>query len=119
VVIRDHTGLVKAAAARWLVAAKEGLELAAENGYDKVILEVDCSGLETLLDDDDDDDGMRSAIGGVCFDITELGRSFVDFHVAWVRKEANSVAYCCACMVSATESAIFSGSTISRIGCRD
>jgi hypothetical protein len=70
VVIRDHTGLVKAAAARWLddvpgaltveaMAAKEGLKLAAENGYDKVIIEVDCSGLKTLLDGDD---GMRSAI---------------------------------------------------------
>ena len=57
-------------AARWLddvpdaltaeaMAAKEGLELAAENGYNKVILEVDCSGLKTLLDGDD---GTRSAI---------------------------------------------------------
>ncbi|CAD6237159.1 unnamed protein product [Miscanthus lutarioriparius] len=91
VVIRDQTGLVKAVAARWLddvpdaltaeaMAAKEGLELAAENGYDKVIFEVDCNGLKTLLDGDD---GMRSAIGGLCFDITELGRSFVNFRVAW------------------------------------
>jgi hypothetical protein len=115
VVIRDHTGLVKAVAARWLddvpdalmveaMAAKEGLELAVENGYDKVILEVDCSGLKTLLDGDD---GMRSVIGGLCFDITELCRSFVDFHVAWVRREANSVAHCCACMVSATKCSFF------------
>ena len=115
VVIRDQTGLMKAAAARWLddvpdaltaeaMAAKEGLELAAKNGYDKVILEVDCSGLKTLLDGDD---GMRSAIGGLCLGITGLGRSFVDFRVAWVRREANSVAHCCACMVSATERSFF------------
>ena len=48
VVIRDQTGLVKAVAARWLddvldaltaeaMAAKEGLELAAENGYDSYL----------------------------------------------------------------------------------
>ena len=115
VVIRDQTGLVKAVAARWLddvldaltaeaMAAKEGLELAAKNGYDKVILEVDCSGLKTLLDGDD---GMRSAIGGLCLGITGLGRSFVDFRVAWVRREANSVAHCCACMVSAIERSFF------------
>ena len=115
VVIRDHTGLVKAAAARWLddvpdaltaeaVTTMEGLELLAENGYDKAVLEVDCSGLKTLLDGDD---GMRSAIGGICFDIIELGRGFVDFRVAWVRREANSVAHCCACTVSATERSFF------------
>jgi hypothetical protein len=45
VVIRDHLGLVQAVAARWFddvlnvltaeaIAAMEGLELAAENGYD-------------------------------------------------------------------------------------
>jgi hypothetical protein len=33
------------------MAAKEGLELAVENGYDRVILEVDCRGLQTLLED--------------------------------------------------------------------
>ena len=53
--------------------AKEGLELAVENGYDRVILEVDCSSLKSLLDDQN---GMRSSIGGLWFHITELGRSF-------------------------------------------
>lgn len=78
VVIRDHEGTVLAGAARWFdhvpnvltaeaMAAKEGLELAMENGYDRVILEVDCNSLVTLLADAD---GMRSAIGGLCFDIT-------------------------------------------------
>jgi hypothetical protein len=53
-VIRNHLGLVQVAMARWLddvpdaltaeaMAAKEGLELAVENGYyDRVLLEVDC-----------------------------------------------------------------------------
>jgi hypothetical protein len=60
VVIHDHSGLVVSAAARWFdgipdtltakaSAAKEGLELALELGYDRVILEVDCQGLKTLL----------------------------------------------------------------------
>jgi hypothetical protein len=115
VVIRDHRGDVKAAAARWFddvpdvltaeaMAAKEGLELAVENGYDKVILEVDCCSLMALLNGDE---ATRSSIGGMCFDITKLGRSFVDFRVVWVHRDANSVAHCCACMVSATERSFF------------
>lgn len=63
VLSRDHQGNVLAAAARWpfddvpdtltveAMAAKEGLELASENSYDRVILEVDCKGLKNLLDD--------------------------------------------------------------------
>jgi hypothetical protein len=73
VVIHDHSGLVVSAAARWFdgipdtltakaSAAKEGLELALELGYDRVILEVDCQGLKTLLGDPS---SMRSSIGGL------------------------------------------------------
>jgi hypothetical protein len=51
----------------------------------------------------EDRSGMRSSSGGHCFDIMELGRSFVDFRVEWVCREANSVAHCCASMVTATE----------------
>jgi hypothetical protein len=113
VVIRDHLGLVKEAAARWLddvsdaltfeaMAAKEGL--AVENGYDRVILEIDCRGLQTLLEDSF---CVRSVIGGLCFDITELSRSFIDFRVKWVCREANSVANYYASMVSVTERSLF------------
>jgi hypothetical protein len=77
------------------MAAKEGLKLVLENSYDKLILEVDSR------------EGMRSSVGGVCFDITELGRSFCEFKIVWVCREANSVANCCASMVSATERATF------------
>jgi ribonuclease HI len=111
VVIRDHSGMVRAAAERWFedvpdaltaeaLAAKEGLELALEIGYDSVILEVDCQCLRTLLKDPA---SMRSSIGGLCLDIKELGRSFIDFRVEWVFREANSVAHYCAYMVLATE----------------
>ena len=62
VVICDHEGVMLAGAARWFdhvpdaltaeaMAAKEGLELAMENGYERVILEVDCSSLTALLAD--------------------------------------------------------------------
>lgn len=115
VVICDHRGSVLAGAARWFdnvpdaltaeaLAAKEGLELAMENGYDKVILEVDCSNLKSLIANDT---GWTSAIGGLCFDITELSRNFAEFKVEWVYREANSVGHCCASMVSCTERASF------------
>jgi hypothetical protein len=55
------------------MAAKEGLELASENGYDRVILEVDCRGLKNLIDGKS---SPLSSIGGLCFDITEIDRSF-------------------------------------------
>jgi hypothetical protein len=111
VVIRDHLGQVHSVAARWYeavpdaltakaMATKEGLELAVENGYDQIILEVDCRNLKTLIEDHT---GLRSSIGGPCFDITELGRSFSDFRVAWVCRDANSVAHCCASTVLAME----------------
>lgn len=115
VVIRDHSGQVLAGAARWFdclpdaltaeaMSAREGLELAIENGYDKVILEVDCSNLKALLEDQG---GVRSAIGGLCFDISELSREFRDFKIFWCSRGANSVAHRCAQMVSATERSVF------------
>jgi hypothetical protein len=80
------------------MAAKEGLLLALENSYDKVILEVDSNTLKFIVDSRV---RMRSLIGGICFDITELGRSFYKFKIIWVCREANSVTHRCASMVSA------------------
>ncbi|RLM87720.1 hypothetical protein C2845_PM04G12950 [Panicum miliaceum] len=115
VVIRDHDGVVLAAATRWLgsvkdvltaeaMAAKEGLELAVECGVDKAVLEVDCSELTKVLESSD---GVRTSIGGLCFDITELSRSFSEFKLYWVRRDANSVACDCACVGSDTECSQF------------
>jgi hypothetical protein len=50
---------------------------------------------------------MRSSIGRLCFDIAELGKSFVDFRVEWVCREANSVVHYYACMATATERSFF------------
>jgi hypothetical protein len=86
------------------MAAKEGLELSMEMGCEKVLLETDCSALKPLLENSD---GMRSFIGGICFNISELGKSLIEFRVAWVSRDANSVAHCCARMVSPTEHALF------------
>jgi ribonuclease HI len=114
-VIRDHAGIVKGGVARWFddvgdvltgeaLAAKEGLELAAELGFDRVILEVDCQELSKLLQSPY---SCTSSIGGLCFDIIELGKSFSEFSVRWVRREANSVAHFCASIVSATDRCSF------------
>lgn len=95
-VIRDHEGVVCSGAARWLdditaeaLVAKEGLELAWEIGYDRVILETDCKNLKSLLEDLS---GLRSVIGGICFDITEVVKNFSDFRLVWMCRESNSVA---------------------------
>lgn len=114
-IVRDHTGAIAGAAARWFddipdaltaeaLAAREGLELAVELGLDNVVLEVDCQGLVNLLKDPS---SSRSAIGGLCFDITELGKNFSLFVVRWVRREANSVAHVCASTVSLYERSFF------------
>jgi hypothetical protein len=106
---------VQAAAARWFddvpdvltaetLAAKEGLELAVENGYDRVVLEVDCRSLKSLLVDRACE---RLSIGGICSDITELDRSFSDFRIEWMCRDANSVAHHCARMVTAMERSQF------------
>lgn len=115
VVIRDYQGAVCAGAARWFddisdaltaeaIAAKEGVELAIELGYDRVLLEVDSKNLKTMLEERSN---VKSSIGGLCYDIMELSRSFSEFRVEWVCREANSVSHCCAGMVTATERSFF------------
>lgn len=97
------------------MATKEGLELAAHMGFDRVMLEVDCQGLKILLLDGS---GVKSSVGGLCFDISDLSRSFIDFRAVWVCREANSVTHCCASMVSATERSLFLLDSIPESGCR-
>ena len=115
VVIRDHTGVVVGAAARWFddvesalaveaLAAREGLELASELGLGKVILEVDCQVLARFLLDPN---SVYSTIGSLCLDIIELGKGFSDFQVCWVGRDANAAAHVCAATISATERSFF------------
>ena len=59
---------------------------------------------KTLLGDPS---SRRSVIGGLCFDITELGKEFEEFRVEWVCRGANSVAHLCATRVSALERSFF------------
>jgi hypothetical protein len=61
---------------------------------------VDCRGLKNLIDGKS---SPLSSIGGLCFDIIEIGRSFCEFHV----EKANSAAHCCASMVSVTHRSYF------------
>ena len=111
VVIRDQDGLVVGGSARWFedvpdvltaeaMAAREGLELAVELGLDRVMLEVDCQELSKLLLSQH---ASTSHIGGLCFDILELGKVFSEFKIRWIQRDANSVANLCASMVSATD----------------
>jgi len=86
------------------LAAKEGLELAAELGLNKILLEVDCQALSNFLQGPQP---FTSSIGGLCFDILELGKSFASFSNRWIRRYANSVAHACASLVSAAERAFF------------
>jgi len=111
VVIRNEAGLVAGGSARWIenvsdaltaeaLATREGLELAAELGLDWVILEVDCQELSKLLLSQH---STSSCIGGLCFDVIELGKMFSEFCIRWVRRDAKSVANFCASTVSPTD----------------
>ena len=83
---------------------RRGLELAAELGLNKILLEVDCQALSNFLQGPQP---FTSSIGGLCFDILELGKSFPSFSNRWIRRDANSVAHACASLVSAAERAFF------------
>ncbi|TVU26789.1 hypothetical protein EJB05_29353, partial [Eragrostis curvula] len=103
VIVRNERGDTPAVEGRWMEhlpdaltaeasAARHGLSLAVALGYDKVILEVDNSSLATSIRTDAPN---LSTISGLCQEIKELGRSFVDFNVSLVGREANSAAHCC------------------------
>jgi hypothetical protein len=83
-VLRDHYGKVLAARASWYgpildalvaeaVAARDGLELAAQLGLMKVILEIDSAVLVAALTSEGTD---RSIIAGLCHDIQEQSSVF-------------------------------------------
>jgi ribonuclease HI len=102
-VLRDHHGKVLAAQARWLgpihdalsaeaLAAYDGLKIAALQDFARIVLESDSVVLVAALNSSSLD---RSAVAGICHDIRELSRSFSDFKVYFVRREANALADRC------------------------
>jgi hypothetical protein len=77
----------------------DGLLLARAGGYGKVILEVDNISLVNLLRSID---GIQSPIAGIWHEITDVGRSFTSFSIAFVHREGNEAAHCCAKFASET-----------------
>ncbi|TVU27153.1 hypothetical protein EJB05_29736, partial [Eragrostis curvula] len=110
VIIRDERGDTLGVEGRWMehlpdsitaeaMAARNGLSLAVASGYHKVILEVDNRSLAISLRAVVPD---ILTISGLCREIQELGRSFVEFEVSLVGREPNSAAHCCAKMATAS-----------------
>ncbi|KAF8769630.1 hypothetical protein HU200_006226 [Digitaria exilis] len=106
-IIRDAGGCLLAAAAKRYehvhdtltaeaMAARDGLQLAAENGYERVTLEIDCLPLFNLLQSDM---GVRSSIAGLWHEIRELGKGF-SFKLSFVYRDGNEAAHAYARLVS-------------------
>ena len=109
-VLRDHSGSVRAAAARFYpcvsdalmaeaLAVRDGLILAAEQEATRVVLETDNATVATLVRSDD---GFRSVIAGVWHEIRELSLSFASFICTHVNQEGNEAAHLCARRPSAS-----------------
>lgn len=84
---RGHGGDVIAVEAKWYsllpdvltsqaLAARDGLLLAVTHGYNRVILETDCSELVSLITSQS---GARSSISSLWHEIRELRRVFLNF----------------------------------------
>lgn len=111
VIIRDREGKVLCAAAKHyeimadamtgeFLAARDGLVVAAQQGYDRIILESDNLTLVNMMHTGVDD---RSVVFGLWQEIQELGRSFVSLNFSFVHREGNRAAHMCASMPSLLE----------------
>lgn len=109
-VLRDHTGSVQAAQARWYdrglepclmeaLACRDGLRLAQQQGVQKVILETDCLEVVNLWKKKEE---QRSIADPVLKEIDGLRLAFHDFSVFHVKRECNKVAHVLAKQVSST-----------------
>lgn len=96
VIIRDREGKVLCAAAKHyeimadamtgeFLAARDGLVVAAQQGYDRIILESDNLTLVNMMHTGVDD---RSVVFGLWQEIQELGRSFVSLNFSFVIEKA-------------------------------
>jgi ribonuclease HI len=108
VIIRDSEGTPLAAAAKLydhvadaltgeFLAARDGLELARQRGYHRIILESDSQTLVNMMRDGADD---RSVVFGLWQELQELGRSFVSLNFSFVRRDGNRAAHLCATLPS-------------------
>jgi hypothetical protein len=99
--MRDDLGKVVAAAATHYdhipdvltaeaLAARDGVLLARASGFERVILEVDCLALVSLLRSED---GGRSPIAGIWHEIKELSGVFLSFDISFVNRESNEAAH--------------------------
>jgi ribonuclease HI len=112
VIIRDSEGTPLAAAAKLydhvadaltgeFLAARDGLELARQRGYHRIILESDSQTLVNMMRDGAD--YGRSVVFGLWQELQELGRSFVSLNFSFVRRDGNRAAHLCATLPSVLE----------------
>jgi ribonuclease HI len=101
IVLRDHHGGFRAAACRFLtdvpdperaelLACKHALDLAAEQGVDKVWVETDCLSAVTKIKGVDKD---RSGHGPLVEAIKDQLKGFSDYSVNHVRRSGNGLAH--------------------------
>lgn len=101
VILRDHNGAFCAAACHFypttsdpemleLLACKRAAQLAVEMNIQKLLIETDCKGLSSMLNDSKRN---LSAIGPVIEDVKSLLRKRQEFQVNWVRRAANEAAH--------------------------
>ncbi|KAK1630057.1 hypothetical protein QYE76_004372 [Lolium multiflorum] len=103
-IARDHRGLFLAAKAIWYPnaanaltmeahAIRDGVVLARDQKFQKVIIETDSLVLSKVLNSGN---FKRSEIASILFDIVELSKGFCGFSVVFIRRAGNVAAHMCA-----------------------
>lgn len=109
-IIRDDQGQFMAAQAQWYdrildvctmeaMACRDGLQLVAQIGAQRVAMETDCLDLVNLWNKRD---GQRSALGPLLAEIDALSLAFHSFSFSYVSRNCNRVAHVLAKQVSKT-----------------
>jgi ribonuclease HI len=108
-VVRDHTGALLRAQALWYdnaanvqlmeaIALRDGVRLAVERGYQRVIFETDSLIVVKLCEEEENN---RSELMSICQEIRELSRAFSSFSLKHIGRDANLAAHLCAKQASA------------------
>lgn len=74
-------------------ACRDGLKLAAESGYQRVLLEIDCLELIQLWKEEEE---QRSIAGSVLKEIEVLSLAIQEFSFSYDSRSCNKVAHCLA-----------------------